>query len=108
MQGLPLQTFQEKSTDKYTIRVPDDNHDLHMQLYFKEPFKQMVTSKKVFKILKALEKELTASDLEGEFELELYTETESIYLGSRDFWDSLVTDIGKLIALVEKVLDKMC
>lgn len=108
MQGLPLQTFQEKSTDKYMIRVPDDEHDLHMQLYFKEPFKQMVTSKKIFKILKALEKELIASDLEGEYELELYIETESIYLGSKGFWDSLVTDIEKLVALVEKVLNEMC
>lgn len=108
MQGLPVQTAQEKKMDKYTIRVPDDSHDLHIQLYFKERFESMVASKKVFKILKEIEKRLSASDFEGDFELELITEAQSIYIGSKGFWDSLVTDAEGVLTLIESVLIDMC
>lgn len=108
MQGLPVQTFQEKKTEKYLVKIPDDSHDLHIQLYFTEPFESMVTSKKIFKIIRELEARLGAADLEGDFEMELITEAQSIYLGSKGFWDSLVTDIDGVLRLVEGTLDDMC
>lgn len=104
MAGPDIQTFQEKKTTLYTIRIPDDEADLHVQVYFATPFSSLIASKKVFNIIRAIEKGLSDSDLEGTFELELLPEMQSIYLGSPGFWKSFVTNIDGVLGLVEGVL----
>ena len=104
MAGPALQTFQEKKTALYSIKIPDDDTDLHVQVYFTAPFSALVASKKVFNIIRDIERELASSDLEGTFELELMPEVQSIYLGSLGFWKSFVTDVNAVLGLVEKVL----
>jgi len=104
MVGLPVQTFQEKQTALYLLKIPDDESDLHIQIYFTQPFAQLVASKKIFKIVRLIETGIREADLEGSYEIEVIPEAQSVYLGSPGFWKSFVTDISAVLMLVEGVL----
>ena len=106
MAGFPIITAQVKDTEKYTLRVPDDSEDLHLQIHFVKPFKALVASKHIYKIEREIKAALEASDIDGEFELEIVLANESMYLGSPGFWQSLTSSIEELLVVVEGVLNK--
>ena len=104
MTVLPVQEFQEKQTDKYLLKIADDENDLHLQIFFTAPFASLVASKQVFAIVRELSTAVGLSDLAGEYVIELVPEADSIYIGSEGFWKSFVTDIDAVLKLVEGVL----
>lgn len=103
MVGFPIVRAQKKETEHYTLRIPD-NEDLILQIFFKKPFRVLVNNKKIYEIQRGIAKALEASSLEGEFELEVIPANETMCLTSPGFWTSLVTDITKVLELVEEEL----
>ena len=106
MAGFPIVTFQKKETDKYVLKIPD-SEDLILQIFFKGAFRKLVETKKVYKLERLLVKKLEASDLEGEYEIELIPVNESICVTSPGFWKSLVTDSEALLSIVEGSLNEV-
>ena len=101
---LPVPVVQVKRTDKYIIKIPEDTKDLHVQIYFIEPFIRLIETKKIFNIQTEIADKLTALPIAEAFEVDIIKAEKSLYVGSVGFFNSLTSDILPVITGIEEVL----
>ena len=101
---LPIPKVLVKRTEKYTIKIPEDPDNLHIQIFFNEPWSKMVNSKKVFKVQAEVSKMISALDIPYEFEVTIIPDEQSLYIGANGYLKSLTSTILDITDPTEKVL----
>ena len=96
---------QVKKTNNYTIRIPDDEHALHVQLYFTD-YNKLIANRVFFEIKNAIITALEESDYTEEFEVTFIAPEKSLYIGCETFFDNLANSLEKIVSLIEEQLIK--
>jgi len=97
--GIVCQTKEGRA---WTFKVPANENDLHFQIFFKAPWVQLASDKRLFRLIEKIKERLEKEDrLSGEYKIELIHDAESVYIFKEGFWKDFTVNGDLLVKLIE-------
>jgi len=98
---------QVKDCRNWRFEIPAIGDDLEFQIFFKEHFGDLLSQKKIAKLIKGLDQALSDSKFAGEFKIDVLMDARAVIIAQAGYWKRFDASPNDLVAAIEAVCEKI-